>query len=91
MNNMEDGRRNPGSRPWTCKTRENPGSRPSTIADCEYQLWIQAVGNLTTGLNYTGEPCTSSGVQVLHQYSFHPQVGHHAVYQASFKLNNIAI
>ncbi len=52
---------------------------------------VQAVGNLTTGLNYTGEPCTSSGVQVLHQYSFHPQVGHHAVNQASFKLNNIAI
>jgi hypothetical protein len=37
MNSMEDGRRNPGSRPWTFKTRENPGSRPSTFADCEYQ------------------------------------------------------
>jgi hypothetical protein len=40
MNSMEDGRRNPGSRPWTFKTRENPGSRPSTFADCEYQHWI---------------------------------------------------
>jgi hypothetical protein len=38
MNSMEDGRRNPGSRPWTFKTQENPGSRPSTFADCEYQL-----------------------------------------------------
>ncbi len=38
MNSMEDGRRNPGSRPWTFKTRENPESRPSTFADCEYQL-----------------------------------------------------
>ncbi len=26
MNSMEDERRNPGSRPWTFKTRENPGS-----------------------------------------------------------------
>jgi hypothetical protein len=25
LNNMEDGRRNPGSKPWTFKTRENPG------------------------------------------------------------------
>jgi hypothetical protein len=40
MNSMEDGRRNPGSRPWTFKTRENPGSRPSTFADCEFQLCI---------------------------------------------------
>jgi hypothetical protein len=45
MNSMEDGRRNPGSRPWTFKTRENPGSRPSTFADCEYQLWSSSGGN----------------------------------------------
>jgi hypothetical protein len=38
MNSMEDGRRNPGSGPWTFKTRENPGFRPSTFADYEYQL-----------------------------------------------------
>jgi hypothetical protein len=38
MNSMEDGRRNPGTRPWTFKTRENPGFRPSTFDDCEYQL-----------------------------------------------------
>jgi hypothetical protein len=41
MNNMEDGRRNPGSRPWTFKTRENPGSRPSTFGDCEFQHWSE--------------------------------------------------
>jgi hypothetical protein len=30
MNSMEDGRRNPGSRPWTFKTRENPGPTVNT-------------------------------------------------------------
>jgi hypothetical protein len=38
MNSMEDGRGNPGSRPWTFKTQENPGSRPWTFGDYEYQL-----------------------------------------------------
>jgi hypothetical protein len=31
MYSMEDGRRNPGSRPWTFETQENPGSRPWTF------------------------------------------------------------
>jgi hypothetical protein len=38
MNSMEDGRENPGSRPWTFKTWKNQGSRPWTFDDYEYQL-----------------------------------------------------
>jgi hypothetical protein len=33
VNSMENGRRNPGSRPWTFTTRENPGSRPLSFDD----------------------------------------------------------
>ncbi len=57
MNSMEDGRGNPGSRPWTFKTGENPG-KPWTFGDYEFQLravLFQAVvvGGRQLGWNQT--------------------------------------
>jgi hypothetical protein len=47
MNSMEDGGRNPGSRPWTFKTRENPDLRLLMTVNTNSVRYPTAVAHAT--------------------------------------------
>ncbi len=61
MNSMEDGRRNPGSRPWTFKTRENPGYRLLPTVNTNTGHKVTHYAHVYCGRQWGGSVCGSWG------------------------------